>query len=96
MADRPTMEEPIFFEACWGKFFDLTVALVTPQKLLAARAKKRGIGKTDLAARRRAQLSQEQKAARADICILNDKTEKDLSKKIVSLHQALVKIYNVK
>ena len=72
------------------------MALLTPKKLLAARAKQRGIGRADWAARRQAQLPQEQKAARADICILNDGTKKDLSEKIKNLQNALSKIYNVK
>lgn len=90
------VEVPLLFEARWEKFFDVTVALLTPEKLLAARAKQRGIGRADWAARRQAQLPQTQKAARADICILNDGTKKDLSDKIKNLQNALSKIYNVK
>ena len=90
------VEVPLLFEANWEKFFDLTVALAAPEKVLAVRAKKRGIKPADLAARQRAQLPPQTKAARADVCILNDGTEKDLSKKISTLYQAFVKIYNVK
>ncbi len=90
------VEAPILFEAGWEKYFDLLVALVIPEKLLVCRAKKRGISKSDLAARQRAQLPQVQKAARADICVLNNGTKKDLGKKITMLHRALTKIYNVK
>lgn len=90
------VEVPLLFEAHWEKLFDLTVALLTPEKLLAARAKKRGIGKQDLAARQRAQLSQHEKAARADICLLNDGTAAQLTEKIKNLQNALSKIYNVK
>ena len=90
------VEAPLLFEAGWEEYFDLTMALFTPEKQLAVRAKKRGISRADWKARQRAQLPQAQKAARADICILNNGPAKDLSKKIAALHWALTKIYNVK
>ena len=90
------VEVPLLFEANWENFFDITVALITSEKLLAARAKKRGISGADLRLRQRAQMSQTQKAARADICILNDGSTKDLTRKIGALHRALNRIYNVK
>ena len=90
------VEVPLLFEAKWDKFFDITVALVTPEKFLNARAKKRGLNRKDLLSRQRAQLPQTQKAARADICILNDGSVADLTQKIKTLHKALAKIYNVK
>lgn len=90
------IEVPLLFEAGWENYFDLTVALLAPEKLLAARAKKRGFTTQDLAARARAQLPQQEKAARADICLVNDATPKHLAQKIQHLHKALCKIYNVK
>ena len=90
------VEVPLLFEAKWEKFFDITVALITPEKLLSARAKKRGLSRMDLLGRQRAQLSQQEKAARADICVLNDGSVAALTKKINTLHKALSRIYNVK
>ena len=78
------------------EFFDITVALVTPQELLSARAKNRGISRPDLMGRQCAQLPQTQKAAQADICILNDGSVTELKRKVIALQQALSKIYNVK
>ncbi len=90
------IEVPLLFEADWQDKFDLTIALVAPQKTLAARAKKRGLTQTDLLKRRKAQFSQEQKAALADICIINDRSTKELVVKVEALQHALSKIYNVK
>jgi dephospho-CoA kinase len=87
------IEVPLLFETRWEKFFDVTITLVTPEKLLRARAKQRGISRADLTARRRAQLPQVQKAARADICILNDTTKNDLTEKIKNLYRAFSRIY---
>lgn len=90
------VEVPLLFEAGWDKFFDLTVTLITPDKLLAARAKKRKISTQDLALRQRAQLPQNEKAERADICLLNNTDEKQLAEKITCLQNAFNQIYNVK
>jgi len=90
------VEVPLLFEAHWEKYFDLTVALLTPEKLLAARAKKRGFTSKELVKRAKAQWPSYKKAAQADICIVNADTAAVLSKKIQALHHALLTIYNVK
>ena len=90
------VEVPLLFEAGWQEQFDVTVALVAPQNVLRIRAKKRGLTQTDLLKRSKAQLSQEQKAACADICILNGGSEIELTAKVKTLHKAFSKIYNVK
>jgi len=90
------IEVPLLFEAAWQDKFDLTVALLAPKNVLSARAKKRGLTQTDLLKRSKVQLPQEQKAARADICILNGGSEAELTAKVKILHKAFSKIYNVK
>ncbi len=83
------VETPLLFELNLQKAFDITVAIVAPEKVLAARAGKRGMKKVDFLRRYRAQLPQEQKAAQADICIINDGTLARLTHKIQTLQQAL-------
>ena len=90
------VEVPLLFEAHWENFFDLTITLVTPEKERVIRAKKRGFTRTDLQARSRAQLPQDQKALRADICLFNQGTEKQLARKVQVLQNALLKMYTVK
>ena len=90
------VEVPLLFEAAWQDKFDLTVALLVPESVLYARAEKRGLTQTDLLKRSKAQLPQEQKAALADICIVNGSSAAELTAKVKTLHQVFSKIYNVK
>lgn len=85
------IEVPLLFEAGWQDLFDVTVVITAPTKVLATRAKKRHMSRTDFLNRSRAQLSQTEKAARADICLVNAGSPADLTCKIKALHQALVK-----
>ena len=71
-ADVRVVEVPLLFEAGWETYFDLTVALVSTQKLLATRAKQRGITQTDFVKRSKAQWPVAVKASRADICISSE------------------------
>ena len=88
------VEVPLLFEVNWQAAFDLTVAVVADEKVLAARAVKRGIKKADFLKRYRTQLPQQVKATRADICIVNEGTLMQLNHKISALQQALETIYS--
>lgn len=90
------VETPLLFEAGLQDAFDLTVSICAPEKILAARAKKRGIKKTDFLKRSKAQLPQEKKASLADICLLNDASAARLEGKIQGLYRAVTKIYTAK
>lgn len=90
------VEVPLLFEAGWEDHFDLTVALVCPEKSLSARSKRRNLSAKDLSNRSKAQWPQARKAARADICLVNAATVAELNRKIAALNRALCKIYNVK
>jgi len=90
------VEVPLLFEAGLQNDFDVTVALLAPQKLLAARAKKRAMSRADFLKRSKAQWPLAKKAAHADICLINDGTVQELARQVQVLHRALSKIYHVK
>ena len=83
------VEVPLLFETNLQNAFDLTVALGAPDKVLSARARKRGMKKADLLKRQQAQLPPMEKLSRADICIINDATLEKLTQKINALHRAM-------
>jgi dephospho-CoA kinase len=66
------VEVPLLFEADMEGAFDATIAVVTEEQVRAARAAGRGHAALDERAAR--QLSQEQKAERADYVVVNDGT----------------------
>jgi dephospho-CoA kinase len=66
------VEVPLLFESGMEKAFDATIAVVTDEPQRAARASGRGHAALDERAAR--QLSQEQKAERADYVVVNDGT----------------------
>jgi dephospho-CoA kinase len=66
------VEVPLLFEADMEGAFDATIAVVTEEEVRAARAAGRGHAALDERAAR--QLSQEQKAERADYVVVNDGT----------------------
>lgn len=86
-------EVPLLFEAGLQDGFDLTVAVAAPESALAARAAKRAMKKTDFLKRRKAQLPQREKAARADVCIVNDGAAASLDEKAAALYHAVSKLY---
>jgi dephospho-CoA kinase len=79
-ADVAVVEVPLLFEAAIEDAFDATVAVVTAEELRAERAGERG--HTGIEGRTGRQLSQEEKAARADHVIRNDGTLSDLEKAV--------------
>jgi dephospho-CoA kinase len=64
------VEVPLLFEAGMEEAFDCTIAVVADEDLRARRAGERGHAAVD--ARAAAQLSQEEKAQRADFVVRND------------------------
>ncbi|MDR0291744.1 MAG: dephospho-CoA kinase [Elusimicrobium sp.] len=84
-------EVPLLFEAGWSKYFDLTLCVISDGKDLSARLKKRGLSKKDFEVRSKAQMPPPQKAALADIVIVNCGSLKDLEVKIKKICKAIKK-----
>jgi dephospho-CoA kinase len=70
------VEVPLLFEAGMDKAFDHTIAVVAEEEVRAARAADRG--HAAVASRAQAQLSQDEKAQRADFVVRNDGTVEEL------------------
>lgn len=70
------VEVPLLFEGSMGSIFDSTIAVIAPDEERERRAATRGTG--ELEARSGRQLSQDEKAARADHVIVNDGSLTDL------------------
>jgi dephospho-CoA kinase len=77
------VEVPLLFEAGMQDVFDCTVAIVAPEPLRAERAGERGHEALDERAAR--QLSQEDKAQRADYVVHNDGGLDELERKMSEL-----------
>lgn len=90
------VEVPLLFEAGWQDAFDLTVCVCAPTKTLPARLKARKMKKTDFLKRASTQLDMQEKAFRADICLLNNASERELKTKVRRICRALVRVYTVK
>jgi dephospho-CoA kinase len=70
------VEVPLLFEAGMDEAFDHTIAVVAEEEVRAARAGDRGHAAVD--SREQAQLTQEEKAHRADFVVRNDGTVEEL------------------
>ena len=70
------VEVPLLFESGMDAAFDATIAVVAPEQLRAERAGARG--HAELEAREARQLSQDEKASRADHVVVNDGTLTEL------------------
>ena len=81
------VETPLLFEAGIEARFDATIAIVAEDRLRAERAAARDL--VELAARERAQLSQEEKAARATYVLANDGTIEDLERRLAEILDSL-------
>ena len=90
------VEVPLLFEAELEDYFDLTLAVAAPQKVLLKRLAARGVKKEDFEKRSIAQFSQEKKVALADMSLLNDGSLAQLKEKVDCIYQAIQKIYQVK
>jgi dephospho-CoA kinase len=71
-ADLFVAEIPLLFEGGGADRYDLTVAVVTPDERRRAWAEERGMGVEQHRAIEDRQLSQEEKARRADVVVEND------------------------
>jgi len=70
------VEVPLLFESGMDQAFDKTICVLADEDVRSARALERGHAAVDERAAR--QLSQAEKAEKADFVVLNDGTEKDL------------------
>jgi dephospho-CoA kinase len=77
------VETPLLFEAGAQSRFDATIAVVAADQLRAQRLALRD--QAELAARERLQLTQEEKAARADFTVVNDGTIEDLERALAAV-----------
>lgn len=77
------VEVPLLFEGEMADRFDLTVAVVADERLRRQRAEARG--QVGLEGREGRQLSQSDKAARADHVVENDGTQADLEARLSEL-----------
>jgi dephospho-CoA kinase len=76
------VEVPLLFESGMEKAFDRTIAVVADESVRSERAGARGHARVDERTSR--QLSQEEKAQRADIVVRNDGTLDDLQRALSS------------
>jgi dephospho-CoA kinase len=83
--DRPVavVEVPLLFEGEMAERFDLTVAIVADEDVRRERARARGHAGPE--GREQRQLSQEEKAARADHVVVNDGTTDELEDRLRDL-----------
>jgi dephospho-CoA kinase len=86
-AEVAVIEVPLLFEGGRGEIFDTTVSIVAAEEVRRERAAARGHALVD--AREARQLTQEEKAERADHVIVNDGTVEDLE---VALSALLAKL----
>jgi dephospho-CoA kinase len=82
-AKLAVVEVPLLFESGLDEAFDATVCMVAEDTVRADRAGARGTA--DLDARAGRQLSQDEKAARADFVVANDGTRQELESEIAAL-----------
>jgi dephospho-CoA kinase len=77
------VEVPLLFEAGMEPAFDLTVAVIADEDVRAGRAGARGHGGVDERTAR--QLTQDEKAARADVVVRNDRTLQALRERMADV-----------
>jgi len=67
------LEVPLLAEApVFAELADIVVAIVGPESVRAARARERGMAPEDVSRRMRSQASDAERAALADVLIVND------------------------
>ena len=81
-------EIPLLFEGEMHSAFDVSVAVISDDVLRATRAESRGQALSS--ERDRLQLSQEEKAERADYVIVNDGDRDSLKARVTEIHGALL------
>ena len=86
------VEMSLLFEAGLAECFTVTVCLAAPEKILEARALRRGWSRAQYGSRVKAQLPAAQKYARADIALENSGAPRELAMKIKFICRFLKKI----
>ncbi|MEH3053468.1 MAG: dephospho-CoA kinase [Patulibacter minatonensis] len=82
------VETPLLFEAGMEGMYDATVAVIAPERVRAERAAARGHAAVD--ERSAAQLTQAEKAERADHVVDNDDTEQRLRERLATLLDSIL------
>ncbi len=81
------VDAALIFELEFDRYCDFIVAVVSPLEMCLERAEKyKKLTRRQALERIRAQMPQEEKAARADMVIGNDSTLKELEKKVRKVH----------
>ncbi len=80
---------PLLYESGHEKDFDRVVVTVCPPALQLARLRERGLTEAEAALRLNAQLSAEEKAARADFVIRTDGTFAETDRQVDRIHEQL-------
>lgn len=84
------VEVPLLFEKKLEKLFDVVVAVTSPRREQIARLLNKGFQtRKEIVSRIRSQLSQTEKAKRADFVIRNNQNKKDLKNKVDKLWKKL-------
>lgn len=81
------VETPLLFEAGMAPLYDSTIAVIAPETVRRERALARGHAAVD--EREARQLTQDEKAARADHVVVNDGTPEDLRRKLADVLEAI-------
>ena len=88
------LELPLLFEADWENRVDTTVLITGGKKTTRARLQARGLSTKEYKRRLENQLPEVEKIKRADICILNDQTPRELEEKITQFYKAFKLIHH--
>ncbi len=83
------LEVPLLFEAKFDRFCDVTVTVTADEKEIIERLAEKGFSRADVEARRKAQLSQEEKAKRADKVINNSGNLKQTRREVEKIWKDL-------
>ena len=86
------LEAAVLFEAGWEDLVDEVWAVVSEEDVSIGRVRRRdGVTEEQVRARMRAQLSSDEKAARADLVVTNNGTLDDLTEQVKAIWDARVK-----
>jgi len=88
------LELPLLFEAGWQDRVDVTLLICGGKKSCKARLKACGLCAKEYQKRLAAQLPEAEKIRRADVCVFNDATPRELEEKITRFYKALKLIYH--